>query len=205
MKNMKDPVWGFFFKRDNSDTKKILELLSKTSLFEGFTKSQLRQIHRIMHLRHFKPGEIVVRENDPGIGMYIVWKGSVSVYVQEEDQASENKVASYNYGEFFGDAALFSDAKRTASVKAIEEAALLGFCKPDLLELIRRNPHLGSDILIRILGLAGKRLQIANAHLKKLKKRVEVLEESQAKANELEKGEDPISLKSVEHKKMDAA
>lgn len=203
MKKLKDPVWGFFFKKDNSDTKRILELLSKTSLFEGFKKSQLKQIQRIMHLRSFKPGETVVRENDPGIGMYIVWKGSVSVYVQEEDQESENKVASYNYGEFFGDAALFSDAKRTATVRATEEATLLGFCKPDLLELIRRNPHLGSEILIRILGLAGKRLQIANAHLKKLKKRVEDLEEAPTKSDS--ESEDPISLESVAHKKMDAA
>jgi CRP-like cAMP-binding protein len=157
-----DPIWGNLFRRKEKDEDRFLSVLSKTNLFEGLSKNDLRQIIRIIHKREFKKDEVIFKYGDPGVGMYIVMDGEVSVYVQDEHTNEKTEVASFRTNQSFGDIALFSEIPRSATVISKEPSVLLGFCKPDLLGLIHRNPKLGAEILKRLLGIAGKRLEHTN-------------------------------------------
>jgi len=81
-------------------------------------------------------------------------------------------VAHLGAGQSFGDVALFSNSQRTATIKAMSPTILLGFCRPDLMNFINSNPILGNKILIRLLTLAGSRLDITNQQLSEAKKKL---------------------------------
>jgi len=157
-----DPIWGDLFRKKEKDEDKFLRILEKTNLFEGLSRFELKQILNITHKRKYKKDEIIFKFGDPGVGMYVVLEGSVSVYVTDKKTNEKNQVALFRSNQSFGDVALFSDIPRSATVQSDEISMLLGFCKPDLLGLIDRNPKLGAEILKRLLGIAGKRLEHTN-------------------------------------------
>lgn len=160
-----NPIWSDFFKRKSTPESQALTILSRSAMFEGVAMSDLKKILKIIHVREYKKDEVVFKTGDPGVGMYIVQQGRVGVYVQDEDSGKEELITQLYEGESFGDFALFSDSARSATIKAMVQTHLLGFCKPDLMSFITRNPLLGSKILIQILGLAGRRLEETNRQL----------------------------------------
>jgi len=63
---------------------------------------------------------------------------------------------------------LLGDAPRSASAVAKAPSTLLCFFKPELLDLIERNPKLGSKILFRLAWTIGERLKSTNEQVKEL-------------------------------------
>jgi len=162
---MKDPIWGYFFKQKETEEAKALKFLAQSPVFEGFSNAELTKVYRIVHTRNYKKDEIIFRSGDPGVGMYIICSGNVDVFVSNTQDEQEDLVAQLIPGQTFGDIALFCESPRSATIKAKTQTTLLGICKPDLMGLISRNPHLGSRVLIKLLGLAGKRLEATNQQL----------------------------------------
>lgn len=174
---MNNPLWGNIFKKKVSESAEILKLLSSSPVFQTINKSNLKKIERIIHIRQYNEGELVFKEDEPGVGMYVVKEGEVEVSIKDPDTKEEQIVAKFTSGQTFGDVALFSDdALRTATIKASKKTSLLGFCRPDLLGLIERDPLLGAKILNNLLIIAGKRLHSNNNQLNSAHKRIEELE-----------------------------
>ena len=66
----------------------------------------------------------------------------------------------------FGDQVLLDESPRTASAIAQEACHAIGFFRPDLLELIERNPRLGLKIVMRLSQMITVRLRQTNRLLK---------------------------------------
>jgi len=66
---------------------------------------------------------------------------------------------------FFGELTLIEKTRfpRTASAYADAASELVGFFKPDLLEIIERNPKLGIKIIMKISEIIGNRLRITTS------------------------------------------
>ena len=54
-------------------------MLLKIPVFENLKARELRQVAGIVHRRQYVAGEYVCFQNDPGLGMYVVEQGEVSV------------------------------------------------------------------------------------------------------------------------------
>ena len=96
--------------------------------------------------------------------MYIVVQGTINITVEElhtVDEVQRNVfVTRLSRGDFFGEISLVEPAgRRTATATAAEEVALLGFFKPDLSEVIERNPRAAIKILSRLSEVLGRRLK----------------------------------------------
>lgn len=83
---------------------------------------------------HFEEGDIVFHEGDIGDYLYIIIDGSVDVL--KEKEGKQQKVASLNKGEFFGEMALLNERGRTATIKANTATNLLALRKTDFGMLI---------------------------------------------------------------------
>ncbi len=166
-----DPIWGFLFDKNETEDSKVIECLIDSSLFSDLSKRELYKVKNIIHQRKYNKDEEVFETGIPGVGLYIVQFGRVGVYV-ENSLGETEMVAELMAGQYFGDVALFSDTPRTATIKAHETTVLLGICRPDLLDLIKRDPELGVKILMPFLSLAGKRLEFTNRKLSKVKNEV---------------------------------
>lgn len=167
---MKDPIWGYFFKNKDSEENRVLKVMSSSPLFDGLNFLDLKKLLVIAHLRKYQKNEIVFKWSDPGLAMYILCEGEISVYVTNEMDDQEEHVVDLYPGESFGDVALFSDFPRTATVRAKHNSLLVGICKPDLIKFIQRDTRLGVKIMSNLLKFAGKRLDVTNQQLSDMKR-----------------------------------
>jgi len=156
--------WENFFKFREKQKNGIESILLKIPVFQELTPRDLKTIQRILHQRAYRETEVIFSEGDIGLGMYIIEKGTVQITCKNEHHI----LAELAGGDFFGELALLDDAPRSASAVAKTPATLLCFFKPELLDLIERNPKLGSKILFRLAWTIGERLKSTNEQVKEL-------------------------------------
>jgi len=156
--------WENFFKFREKEKNGREAILLKIPVFQELTPRELKTIQRILHQREYKQSEVIFAEGDIGLGMYIIEKGIVQIACKNQHHILAELVA----GDFFGELALLDDAPRSASAVAKTPATLLCFFKPELLDLIERNPKLGSKILFRLAWTIGERLKCTNEQVKEL-------------------------------------
>lgn len=161
-----DAFWGNIFKKKGDRVETTLMILKKVPLFQGMKNSALREFEKLMHRRRYEPDETIFFEGEPGVGMYIIEEGSVSIY--REVEGSREELVRLERGEFFGELALLDDSPRSASAVALEETHVLGLFHPDLMGLIDRKPRLGNQFLFHLALLIGDRLKHTNEELQAL-------------------------------------
>ncbi|MCB0350481.1 MAG: cyclic nucleotide-binding domain-containing protein [Bdellovibrionales bacterium] len=156
-------LWDNIFKRGDLNDD-IVQVLSENFIFKVLTKPELHFLRGLVHYRTYKPGEQIFSQGELGVGMYIVVQGTINITVEElhtVDEVQRNVfVTRLSRGDFFGEISLVEPAgRRTATATAAEEVALLGFFKPDLSEVIERNPRAAIKILSRLSEVLGRRLK----------------------------------------------
>ena len=98
--------------------------------------------------RYLQAGQVVVREGDPGNSMFVVLEGRVAV-LRGNDGVANTEVGRLGAGEFFGELALLTGTKRTATVVTVEDVVLLELTQAGVREL-------GKDY-----GVKGDQMQLA--------------------------------------------
>ncbi len=180
---MTDYLWKNLFKRTPPE-KALHAILRENILFEDLTSKQLRFVSNIVHLRKYSSNETIFRQGEIGVGMYIIVSGSVTISAQQANRGADKEagktiITRLGSGDFFGELALVEEnGRRSATAEAAETTELIGFFKPDLLEILERNPLAGVKITLRLGEVLGRRLRETT-------ERVSVLEE-QLKRNRAE-------------------
>lgn len=139
-------------------------------IFRLLSSRELSMIEEFLHLRAYQRGEIIFSEGDPGVGMYIITGGGVTITKKTESGYSIELV-TLEKGDFFGEISVIEGGPRTATAKAIEKTELLGFFKSDLEELIERKPSTAVKILFQIARILGERLRATDEELSRLSER----------------------------------
>ena len=142
-------VWG---KEGN-----IIPVLRTVPLFRGLAYRDLKKIELIVHERTFMPDEVVFHERQPGTGMYFIKKGLIEL--TKTNNGEKVKIAELGDGEFFGEMSLIENYPRSAQATASTRTEVLGIFRPDLFDLIDRNPRLGSKILLKLSERLANRLR----------------------------------------------
>jgi len=169
-----DFLWDNLFRRGHRE-RTLAQKLRENILFKDLSGREVKFVENIVNLRTYRPGEVIFRQGDAGVGMYIISKGLVNVYVEEINPATSEvlttQVTTLTEGDFFGDLALVTHSnRRTASTIAAEETILIGFFKPDLVEISQRSPTAGVKILWRLGEVLGERLRETTAQMSEMKK-----------------------------------
>lgn len=167
-----DSIWGNVFKRDEKKESRSIKALKNIPIFSNLESKELKELDKIMHRRIYSPREQIFRESEPGVGMYIILNGKVKI-LKEVTESSSETLAVLESGEFFGDLALLDESPRSASAVASEECEILGFFRPDLMNLLERKPKLGIKIVLNLARVVGERLRHSNEELQRLKKELE--------------------------------
>lgn len=160
-------LWQNLFKK-NKIQSNIQEQLKANLLFKNLTDSELKLVESIINVRHYQPSEHVFHQNELGVGMYIICKGAVDIVAEQytDNDKKFSFITKLKEGDFFGELALVEyDGKRSASAYAVGETVLIGFFKPALLEIIKRNPTAGVKILWNLGQVLGSRLRESTSAL----------------------------------------
>jgi CRP-like cAMP-binding protein len=147
--------------------------LKQVPIFSELSPKELAEVEKIVHRRKYKKGEAVIRMGDPGLGMYIIHKGAVDI-VEENKEEGKKFLAHLADGAFFGDLALLDESPRSATAIASDESQIIGFFRPDFLDLLNRKPKLGIKVLLALARVVGERLRRTNELLAKVRGEKEV-------------------------------
>lgn len=165
-------LWLDLFSRKSESEITVLSTLKSNQLFMKLTPREMTYVSKIVHMRHYEPGEPVFKQYEKGLGMYMIAKGAVEIKVRTPDNPEhELQVTTLSVGSFFGELALVdTDNKRTASAYAQGPTTLIGFFKPDLIEIMERKPETGVKILLQLSKVLGRRLNETTELLTNLKR-----------------------------------
>jgi len=152
--------------RKKSDENNVLSFLKNSFLFKDLSAGEMEFLAHIVHVRHYEPGEKIFKQGDPGVGMYLIFNGNIDIIMHDPSfelkstEAQEIFITRLDKGDFFGELSLIEEPSyRSATAVAINKSTLIGFFKPDLLQVIQRNPLTGNKISLRLAEILGKRLR----------------------------------------------
>lgn len=149
----------------NTKVRDSLDLLvSNNPAFEGLTTSERLTLKRVLHKRIYSADEVVFNKGEPGLGMYLILEGKVSIFGMDSD-GNKMEYAVLKKGQFIGELALLEEVPRSASAECLEDTILFGFFRPDLQDLVERKPAIAAKILQNVGSLMGKRLRLMNEEL----------------------------------------
>jgi hypothetical protein len=101
--------------------------------------------HHLFEGESFSPGEVIIREGEPGICAYFIQEGQVEVLHQE--QGEDRVVAMLGKDDYFGEMALLSNAPRNATVRAAKETRVAALGRDNFVKLLGVLPQTKESIL----------------------------------------------------------
>ena len=152
------------------------DLISAIPLFEDLSGREVDAVRRLLHRREYVAGESIFIQGEPGLGMYIIVRGAVSI----QSEPSGRELVELTDGDFFGEIALLNEVIRTATARAKTDCTLLSLFQPDLLSLLDRNPRLGVKVLLALARLVGLRLVEVSDEVEDLTRECDQLREQLA-------------------------
>ncbi len=167
-------VWKNIFSSRNVRAGSTEDLLSKVPAFSILSARELKEVAAIVHRREYRSGEPVFYQGDPGLGMYIIQEGEVSITIGSQE-GEQRELVALTEGDFFGELALLDESPRSANAICKTDCALIGFFRPDLFELIEKKASLGIKIVLKLSEIVAMRLRNTDKELSRLKAEIEEL------------------------------
>ncbi|MDP9232120.1 MAG: ATP-binding cassette domain-containing protein, partial [Actinomycetota bacterium] len=118
--------------------------LSRVDLFAGAPQDVLTQIAMTLRLLEVPGGGVVARQGDTGEQFFLVESGTLAVVSEANGNARE--LARLGPGDFFGEAALLGQGRRTATVQAQTDAQLWALSAGDFHSLLARQPEIATIV-----------------------------------------------------------
>jgi CRP-like cAMP-binding protein len=137
-----------------------VETLRKIPLFTGLPTARLKLIAYTKEVVEFAPGEVIVRQGDPADAVYIVTEGEAEVLLQDAD-GHEMILATMSRNSLFGETAVISKGRRTATVRARDRVATFKISADVFLDLVRQSP----EISMQVMTVLAQRLERSSALL----------------------------------------
>ena len=122
------------------------EELRHVPLFELLDDDEAQVLAAQVEIRRFAPLQRIFKIGDPAAEGYIVMSGQVRITTIDEDQ-QEDLVDEPTHGEFFGFASMLQQSKHQTSAMAVDEVVCLEVGRDDLIELLKRRPMAGIDMM----------------------------------------------------------
>ena len=165
-------IWKDLFRGVDAEKRSTIETLRENILFRTLSRRELSYLSNFVYERVYQANEPVFQQNDRGIGMYIIAKGRVAITTHGAQK--DTLVTLLEEGSFFGEVALVEpDNFRTASAIPAEKTVVVGFFKPDLMEILDRKPDMGVKILFQLCMVLGRRLTETTERISIMRRRHE--------------------------------
>lgn len=142
-------------KKITLDLNVIHDALKRSPLGTHLLEEELDAILQHASVYEFQPGESIIEEHEIDQNMYLILKGTVSVEVDNDGRAVY--IASLGIGEIFGEAGLFSNTERTASISAQDTVHLIQLNRQGFLKSINLKPKAAVKFMFMVIfGLLSK-------------------------------------------------
>ena len=138
-----------FRSRLDPHTREIAEVLRGVPALSHLSSNALYAMASAAHRRTYRRGESLYYEGDPGLGLYVIESGRVRL-ASDADPNRKRNLRELQTNDLFGVLSLLGDFRRLETAETITEARVLGFFRPDLKNVMRRNPNAAAEITMAI-------------------------------------------------------
>lgn len=138
---------------DNAEQQlaELRRYLRSIAIFQPLSDDELERIVDGMHLALYAAGESIITQGDEGDSFFVIARGEAEVRVKDEE-GNSSTVKLLRRGDYFGEMALLTGERRTATITAISESACYILSSEIFSEVMKANPDIAetlSDILSR--------------------------------------------------------
>lgn len=139
----------------------ISQFLKTVKIFENLTEEELELLAPLFQIKNAKKNEKVIVEGEVSDLFYVIRTGHFNVSKGSKDSF----ITVLGQKETFGEASLFHDVRRTASVTATEDAQLLLLHRDRFQQFLLSYPLAANRILFQMLKELFFRLEETSSEL----------------------------------------
>jgi len=136
------------------------DTIRSIAFFSGLSREDLARVAGKLEEQQYPAGQDIVKQGDEGDALYVVQSGAVEVTL-ENGTARPESLAMLGAGDCFGEMALFTGQKRSATVRAFVDSAILKLSQENWDELLRKYPSLA----LHFCKVLSSRLAEADKHV----------------------------------------
>lgn len=134
--------------------------LRALNLFARLAPEELAVLSPLLTRRTFTPGEFVFREGDPGDDLFVIARGTASVYRVDGERSM--RLITFGEGTVFGEMALLDAKPRSATVQADNAMVCYVMSRAVFDELVARHGAIALKLLTSLSQELGRRVRFAN-------------------------------------------
>lgn len=129
-----------------------LLFVRRIPIFQELRDDFIVRLASVMDEVLFPTNDIIFRQGEEGLSLYIVVSGKVKVHINNQ------QLAVFSQGESFGEMAVFDAQPRSASATALEPCKCLELKQEQLYNAIEETP----DLAVNIIRVLSRRLRELN-------------------------------------------
>ncbi len=179
---------------------RLQDAVAAIPFFAALGETERKQLVDTAVLHVVNPGDVIIREGDPGRSIFVVLDGRVRVFTRDH-HGEELELAILEVSQFFGEMSFLRGEPRSSSVAAITNSLLVEFSFSGMRKLVQQHPAVKKILLEyfneRLRDSKEKRARVGMAERRRqprLKDQLTVkvtgfsgpLQEGEASANALE-------------------
>ena len=136
-----------------------VSILTDVPLFQGLQATALESLALLFREQGFSDQQAVIEEGSPSPGLFVVTQGFVHVTRSGENPQEAIFLTTLGAGALIGEAALFPELRRTATIRANGNVQTLAIRREDLLQYFADEPDAARQILLCMLKDVFTKLQ----------------------------------------------
>jgi CRP-like cAMP-binding protein len=140
-------------------------LIKQAAIFSDLDDDEVARIAEICSEQHFRSGQTIFKEGEPGNRLFIVSDGEVRVSRQVPG-SGEEALAVLKPGACFGEMSVFDRSERSTDAIANTDCTLLTITRSDFEMLLDFERDLGYKVLWAVVRLLSQRLRVTNENLR---------------------------------------
>ncbi|MBC8478798.1 cyclic nucleotide-binding domain-containing protein, partial [bacterium] len=119
---------------------------------------------------HYKAGDLIVKQGDPGDSAYIISRGLAAVTLSLPDTNRVLRLVKVSYGTMFGGMTLLDREVRSANVEVVEDVSCFKITTDNFEKMRRDEPDLAMILMHAISKMLVERLRQANITISELER-----------------------------------
>ena len=122
------------------------------AFFKSFGEGELGEIMLYSELKNFDNGQIIFKEGDAAVELYVIVTGKVEILKSISGQSVS--IATLEENDIFGENAIltFSTGKRMASTKCVTDTSCLVVTRKQMDDLFSANPAIAAKFF-KVVGI----------------------------------------------------
>ncbi|OGH96679.1 MAG: hypothetical protein A2104_03250 [Candidatus Melainabacteria bacterium GWF2_32_7] len=138
------------------------EELAQIPFFYDIEECDLKALSEIIRVRNVMKNKYIFKEGDSSSEMYIILEGTVNI-LKTNKKENEELLAQIKSPQVFGEIALISRGRRSASAYAVTDLILAELSCYKFEQLIEINPRAAVNVVKKIASTLSSRLRQINS------------------------------------------